>query len=208
MFYQDVRVEGKPDLLPEKSLNKEIGLGWMLNSFGKLKGEINYYNYSIEDMIVWKLGSFEVFRPFNNDAEITGQNYSISYQVPNHNISFQIAYTYLQPLDKNNHQTTHNKIIPYHPQHSVKSSIHFGYKNFSAKINYRFVGKRFVTIANTVSLPFYQVVDLTILQKINIGKLEATAIISINNLTNELYEIIRGYPIPGREFRIGIKLNY
>ncbi len=208
LFYQDVRIEGKPDLLPEKSLNKEIGLGWQFNNFGELKAEATYYNYTIEDMIVWKLGSFEVFRPFNNDAEITGQNYSLNYKFPNKNLSFTAGYTYLQPLDKNNHQTTHNKIIPYRPQHSFKSSIQFGYKNFTSKIDYRFVSKRYVTIANTVSLPSYQVIDLTLLQKIDFDKLKTTLIFSVNNLANEHYEIIRGYPIPGREFRIGIKLNY
>ncbi len=208
LFYQDVRIEGKPDLLPEKSLNKEIGLGWQFNNFGELKAEATYYNYTIEDMIVWKLGSFEVFRPFNNDAEITGQNYSLNYKFPNKNLSFTAGYTYLQPLDKNNHQTTHNKIIPYRPQHSFKSSIQFGYKNFTSKIDYRFVSKRYVTIANTVSLPSYQVIDLTLLQKIDFEKLKTTLIFSVNNLANEHYEIIRGYPIPGREFRIGIKLNY
>ncbi len=208
LFYQDVRIEGKPDLLPEKSLNKEIGLGWQFNNFGELKAEATYYNYTIEDMIVWKLGSFEVFRPFNNDAEITGQNYSLNYKFPNKNLSFTAGYTYLQPLDKNNHQTTHNKIIPYRPQHSFKSSIQFGYKNFTSKIDYRFVSKRYVTIANTVSLPSYQVIDLTLLQKIEFDKLKTTLIFSVNNLANEHYEIIRGYPIPGREFRIGIKLNY
>ncbi len=208
LFYQDVRIEGKPDLLPEKSLNKEIGLGWEISAWGKLKGEINFYNYSIDNMIVWKLGSFEVFRPFNNDADITGQDYSLQYQLPNQNLSLQFSYTYLQPLDKNNHKTTHNKIIPYRPQHSFKSSIQFGYKETLAKINYRVVGKRFVTVANTVELPSYQVVDLTLLQNLNFSKLKTVLIFSVNNLINEHYEIVRSYPIPGREFRIGITLKY
>jgi len=208
LFYQDVRIEGKADLLPEKSLNKEIGIGWEVNKCGKLRGEINYYNYSIDDMIVWKLGSFEIFRPFNDDADITGQDYSLYYQLPNKKLILQASYTYLQPLDKNNHQTTHNKIIPYRPQHSFKSSIQFDYKYFSSKINYRFVGQRFVTIANTVRLPSYQVVDLTLLQNIKFGGLKISLVFSINNLTNEFYEIIREYPIPGREFRLGITLLY
>jgi outer membrane cobalamin receptor len=208
LFYQDVRVEGKPDLLPEKSLSKEIGLGWEVNKWGKLRCEINLYNYSIDNMIVWKLGSFEVFRPFNNDADITGQDYSLFYQLPNENLSLQFSYTHLQPLDKNNHQTTHNKIIPYRPQHSFKSNIQFGYKEFLGKINYRVVGKRFVTVANTIELPTYQVVDLSLLQSVKIGQLKTVVKLSINNLTNKLYEIIRGYPIPGREFRIGITLKH
>ncbi len=207
LFYQDVRIEGKPDLLPEKSLNKEIGVGFKISSLGKLKGEVTLYNYSIEDMIVWKLGSFEVFRPFNNDADITGQEYSLSYQLPNNCLEFLISYTNLQPLDKNNNKTTHNKIIPYRPQHSVKAGINISYKNFNGKIKYRFVGKRFITVANTVELPYYNVIDITLLQKTMIWKLNTEIKISINNITNEFYQIISGYPIPGREFRIGLTLT-
>ena len=208
LFYQDVRIEGKPDLLPEKSLNKEIGVGWEVNRWGKLRGEITLYNYSIEDMIVWKLGSFEIFRPFNNDADITGQEYLLSYQLPKQNIGLQVSYTYLQPLDKNNQETTHNKIIPYRPQHSFKSSLHMGYKEFSANINYRFVGKRFVTVANTVELSPYNVLDIVLLQNIVFENFNTTIKLSANNIFNEKYEIVLGYPIPGREFRLGLTLTY
>ncbi len=208
LFYQDVRVEGKPDLLPEKSLNREIGIGWDINFFGNLKGEINFYNYSIDDMIVWKLGSFEVFRPFNNDAEITGQTYSLNYQLPKNNFAFFVSYTHLAPLDKNDNKTTHNKIIPYRPQHSVKSKINFGYKNFNGIINFRFVGNRFVTVSNTVVLPYYYALDIALLQELSITQVKTILKLSVNNITNELYEVIRGYPVPGREFRLGITLSY
>ena len=215
LFYQDVRIEGKPDLLPEESFNKEVSVGWEIptgmssqNKHGKFKGEITFYQYRIDNMIVWKLGSFEVFRPFNNDAEITGQEYSLFYQLPKQDLIFNVSYTYLQPLDKNNQETTYNKIIPYRPQHSFKSSIQFSHKEFTGIINYRIVGKRFVTVANTVQLSPYNVMDLTMLQNISIGKLEATFKFSINNLTNEFYEIINNYPIPGREYRLGITFTY
>lgn len=208
LFYQDVRIEGKVDLLPETSLNKEIGIGWEINKWGKLKGEITLYKYTIDNLIIWRLGSFEVFRPFNNDAEITGQDYSINYQLPKQNLSLQLSYTHLQPLDKNHQETTHNKIIPYRPQHSFKSSLQYGYKAFTAILNYRIVGKRFVTFANTVELPHYNVMDLTMLQNITVTSIEATLKFTINNITNQFYEIIRNYPIPGREFRLGLTLSY
>ncbi len=208
LFYQDVRINGKPDLLPEKSLNKEIGIGWEIKTWGRLKGEINLYKYTIEDMIVWKLGSFEVFHPFNNDAEITGEEYSLEYKFPKPNLSFNISYTHLQPLDKNDNKTTYNKIIPYKPQHSIKSSLQFIKNEFTGILNYRFVGERFVTSANTVELPYYNVVDLSMLQNFYFGKVKTTFKLSINNLINENYEIIRNYPLPGREFRIGLTLTY
>jgi len=208
LFYQDVRIKGKADLLPEKSLNKEIGIGWEINFYGKFSGKINYYAYTIEDMIVWKLGSFEIFRPFNEDAEITGQEYSLKYKFSEINLELGTTYTHLKPLNKNKDKTTFNKIIPYKPQHSVKSNLHYGYKNFSVNISHRFISTRFVTVANTVELPYYNLFDLTMLQTINAYNVKTVIKFSIMNITNENYEIIRDYPVPGRELKIGLTLTY
>jgi len=208
LFYQDVRIEGKPDLLPEKSLNKEIGFGFEFNKRWELKGEFSYFNNKIDDMIIWKLGSFEIFRPFNNDAEITGESYYFKITSPKKFISVAVGYTHLNPLDKNNNETTYDKIIPYKPQHSIKTELGFSYKSILALIKYRFVSKRYVTTANTVALPYYNVFDLSIFQKVKINPIKINLNISIDNLFNEEYETVRLYPMPGREFRFGLSLIY
>ncbi len=80
--------------------------------------------------------------------------------------------------------------------------------SFSVKINYRLIGKRYVTVANTVELSPYNVIDLSLQQKISIGDIKSILIFTINNLTNEQYELVRNYPIPWREFRLGLTLTY
>lgn len=208
LFYQDVRVEGKPDLLPEQSFNRDIKFGLDLNLFGKLKTEFTYFINTVDNMIIWKLGSFEIFRPFNNDAEITGQTYSLQYQSNNRNVFFDISYSHTLPLDKNQQETTRNKIIPYHAQHSLKLNFNLNINDFITQINYRLIGKRYVTVANTVELNPYNILDLSLRHKINIVDIQAILNFTINNLTNEQYELVRNYPLPGREYRLGLSLTY
>ncbi len=208
LFFQDVRIEGRPDLLPEKSLNREISLGIELNNSGKITAEYTYYKNTIDNMIVWKLGSFEIFRPFNNNAEITGQSYSLRYQTTDNSLILNINYSHVLPLDKNNQTTTRDKIIPYHAQHTVKLNSQYQIGDFLTKLNYRFVGKRYVTVANTVELAPYNLFDLSLQQNINLLSIKTTLSFTINNITNEQYELVRNYPMPGREFRLGLTLTY
>lgn len=208
LFYQDVRIEGKPDLLPEKSRNIDIGLGWQFTAWGLFSGEITHFNYTIDDLIVWKLGSFEVFRPFNTDAEISGQEYSIECRTPNDLIALELGYTYLEPLNKSDNKTTRDKIIPYRPQTSFKTGLKINFRGWYGTLRYREVGKRFVTEANTKEMPAYHVLDLNLSWAWQVRSIELTWKFSVFNLTNEKYEIIRDMPLPPRELRLGLSLKY
>lgn len=208
LFYQDVRVEGKPDLLPETGTNSEITFKAETNIWGNLSGEVTAFRNKIDNLIVWKLGNFEVFRPFNTDAEITGQLYSLEFSPPNKFLTFGISHTNLQPLSKNKNTTTYNKIIPYKPLESTKIKMMFSYKTLRATINYRLVGNRFVTEANTIEMPSYKVVDANLAWSVEVAKINLLWKFSATNITNGNYQIIRNYPLPLREWRLGFSISY
>jgi outer membrane cobalamin receptor len=210
LFYQDVRVriEGKSNLLPEKSVNMDIGLGCQFSAWGKLAAEITHFKYTIEDLIVWKVGSFKVFRPSNTDAEISGQEYALEFRTPKDFVVLNLGYTNLQPLIKSAHETTNNKIIPYRPQSSFKAGFNINYKRWLLALNYRNLGKRFVNEANRAEMPPYRVWDINLSCTRFFRPLEVICKFSVFNLMNEKYEIIRDYPLPPREWRLGLTLTY
>ncbi|MCP5060993.1 MAG: hypothetical protein GY936_00820, partial [Ignavibacteriae bacterium] len=208
LFYQDVRVEGKPDLLPETGANTEITFIAETNIWGNLSGEFTSFRNKIDNLIVWKLGNFEVFRPFNTDAEIMGQLYSLEFSTPNKFLTVGISHTNLQPLNKNRNTTTFNKIIPYKPLESTKIKMVFTYKTLQATVNYRYVGTRFVTEANTVEMPSYKVVDANLAWSLEVAKINLLWKLSATNITNENYQIIRNYPLPLREWRLAVSISY
>ena len=207
LFYQDARIEGKPDLLPEKSRNFDFGAGWQIEAWGKFSGEVTRFNYTIDDLIVWRLGSFEVFRPFNTDAAISGEEYAFSAQTPNDWVTFELGYTHLLPLNKNENQTTFEKIIPYRPRSSIKAGLGFNFKNWRVSVNFRDVGERFVNEANTKEMPPYQVWDANLTWNRKISGFDLGLKFSVFNLADEKYEIIRDMPLPPREWRLGLSLT-
>ena len=208
LFYQEVRIEGKPDLLSEKSRQSEIGAGVQISTWGYFHAEITAFHNRINDLIVWRMGSFEVFRPFNTDAEIWGQEYWLSYDLPGQWLSLQTGYTRLEPVNKNPNQTTYNKIIPYQPQHSLKANLKLNFHRCQASVQYRQVGQRFLNEANTKEMPAYHVWDFSCAWSLPVGSFEFLWKFSVFNLTNERYEIIRDMPLPLREFRVGLHLSY
>ena len=189
-------------------MNVDFSIGWQFYSWGRIRGEFTTYQYNVENLIVWRLGSFEVFRPFNTNAEISGQEYSIEFSTPNDLIELNFSYAKTEPLNKSNSITTNNKIIPYRPTESFKAGFDVNYNNFQLNLNYRNVGKRYVTEANTVEMPPYQVLDLNLSLITDFDIIDITWKFSVYNLSNENYEIIRDYPLPLREWRFGVSLTY
>ncbi|MBN1480423.1 TonB-dependent receptor plug domain-containing protein [candidate division KSB1 bacterium] len=208
LFYQDFRVQGKPDLLPEKSLNREAGLGAQFHLMGEWRLEASAFQNTIENMIVWRLGSFEFFRPYNTNVEITGEEYVLSWRTIAEHITLTGSYTHLQPLNKNDNITVYNKILPYRPQHSVKAGLDMEFSKWSTSLFYRNVGERFITEANTKSMPSYVVLDWTMSCTITVRKIKFGLEGAIYNVLDTEYQVLRDMPLPGREWRIGLSASY
>ena len=207
LFYQDFRVQGKSDLLPEKSTNVEFAIGAHLNFWATLHFDVSFYRNKIDDMIVWRLGSFEFFRPYNTDAELRGSEYSLHLQSPENRIGLDCYYSILQALNKNENVTLYNKMLPYRPENTFKANFRYGGKKWQTTAGLRRVGRRNITEANTKSMPAYSILDWTFELTIPFKQVDVQWRAAIFNLLDERYEILRDMPLPGREWRFGVMLK-
>jgi outer membrane receptor protein involved in Fe transport len=73
---------------------------------------------------------------------------------------------------------------------------------------YTITGPRFMTEDNLESLPLYDVLDLSLGVGIPLWGVSLNARCEVNNVLNEDYQAIRGYPMPLRTFRLGLALEY
>lgn len=208
LFYQDFRVQGKPDLLPEQSVNRELTFGARLHSPVRLHASATAFRNDVQDMIVWRLGSFEFFRPYNTDVELSGEEYSLTLETRQRRFSWDMFYTTLRARNKNENVTLYDKLIPYRPMSTLKSVLSVEFPQWQASLQYRQVGKRFITEANTKSMPPYQVVDLTVSVLTTVKPIDVRWQFAVFNLLNEPYEILRDMPLPGREWRLGLQVSY
>ena len=114
------------------------------------------------------------------------------------------AYTYQKALDKEERSPSFDCQLPYTPQQSGNGSVvlrmpwvNIGYSVLSQ-------GKRWSSTQTThaYELKAYWEHTLTLSREFNLRHQRLKLSASVNNLTDEHYEIIKYYPMPGRSFTL------
>lgn len=208
LFYQDFRVRGNANLLPEKSRDADAGLQLGLPGLGWLELSASYFRHKIENLIVWELGSFATWQPSNTDALLQGWEFGGSWETWENRLKLNVSHVILHAVDKSGRRTTHDKMLTYRPDHSTKAGIEMNFKKIVLTYHKRLIGERFVTPANTVSMPAYGVDDATLLFKQELYKFKLNLKASVFNLFDEAYEIVERAPLPGRYWRAEVEIVY
>lgn len=208
LFYQDFRVEGKSDLHAESSENVDIGIRLGVPFQGWFEMEADYFRRTVDDLIVWRMGSFATFSPFNTDAFISGWEFSADWSLWNDRLTLHLNHIILEPINKSNEHTTHDKQLPYHADHTTKMGLILDLKSLSFDYRRRLVGQRYVTEANTVRMEPYNVDDLSMLFNTKMKGGTIRLKLSIQNLFDEEYEMIERAPLPGRHWRGGVEVSF
>lgn len=207
LFYQQYQVRGNPDLLPERSNSHEASLsvGWHLLGDGLVR--VNYFKNDVKNLIIWEMGSFATFTPINTNALLAGEEYELNWNTKGRMVQLAVSHTHLVTQNLSSERTTQGKEIPYRPTRSTKCSLQLNFHTFYLDYNWRIIGARFVTAANTVKMPEHQVHDLTAGIKFQVKASRIVFKISAFNFTNVSYQLIESSPLPGREWRIGVQVE-
>ncbi|NIA29260.1 MAG: TonB-dependent receptor [Actinobacteria bacterium] len=207
LFYQQYQVRGNPNLLPEKSTSHEacLSVGWHLLGDGLVR--VNYFKNDVQNLIIWEMGSFATFTPINTNALLAGEEYELNWNTKGRMVQLAFSHTRLFTQNLSRERTTHGKGIPYRPTRSTKCSLQLNFHTFYLDYNWRIIGARFVTAANTVKMPEHQVHDLTAGIKLQVKTTGIVFRISAFNFTNVSYQLIESSPLPGREWRVGVQVE-
>jgi outer membrane receptor protein involved in Fe transport len=78
-------------------------------------------------------------------------------------------------------------------------------------VNYSFIytGERYHTSSNILAnyeQPWYTH-DVSFSYRLPLKRVAMKALLEINNLFNQQYEVILNYPMPGRNFRVSLQLD-
>ena len=202
---------GNTGLRPERAQEWNVGLTWNQPLFGR-KGFLAltadaYYN-NVRDKIVafpstyvWKMANF-------GKVNIKGIDFTLAGEAPlsqNMSLHLTAAYTIQKAIDITEPGSQYYKNqLPYTPRHFGNGSLllHTPWVN----LGYSIVacGQRY---SMGLNLPQYQIHSyqehtITASREFHIShcllRLQAT----LQNLTNEQYEIIKYYPMPGRTWMV------
>jgi hypothetical protein len=175
--------EGNPDLKPERSSTVELGF-----SLSKMGSHfINLYITEVEDGIYW-LPEGELWRPKNITwtrflgVELKG---AITLE------TFRITHS----LTLLNTTLKGGGVLPYRPKVWGRVDLSYRWVTFSVLG----VGSRPTYFSeNSFHLPPYVLFGLSLTKSLFFGKKSITLSLMIENLTDRSYEVISGYPMPGR----------
>jgi outer membrane cobalamin receptor len=210
LYFEGYRSRGNPALLPERGWDVDTGIELTHEGPGFWKGTGTWFRNRRKDVIQWRQTFDGTFTPMNVPrADIDGGEFSLSWSTPSRWLIIGGDYLLTRTINRTGERTTDGKWLTNRPRHITNGYVQVQWRSLHVDVRGRIVGKRFVTEANTVALPGYQVLNLTIRERVPLRKSWHTTVgLTCQNLLNERYEILEGAPLPGRDIRLLVQLEF
>ena len=173
---------------------------------------LDLYSSRIEDKIVaipmkcqfrWSMVNFGLVKSVGLSAtagyDRQWGNFALS---ANANYTCQRDRDYSSPDDPEYRNT-----IPYSPLHSASFILDLGYRGWTLCSSWLYTGNRFALISNNREdmLGSWQTVDLKLSKDFDIGRQRLQTTIECNNLTDSRHEVVKRYPMPGRNWKFTVQ---
>ena len=173
-----------------------------------------YYN-RIEDKIVaipmksqfrWSMVNFGLVKSLGLSAtagyDRTWGRFSVSASA---NYTCQRDRDYSSP-----HDPEYRNTIPYSPLHSASLIVDLGYDGWSLCTSWLYTGDRFALISNNRDdlLGAWQTVDLKLNKRFRIRRHSVQATVECNNLCDSRHEVVKRYPMPGRNWKATLQWQF
>lgn len=152
-------------------------------------------------------------------VEIIGADVNVQAEVMLGQVKLKplLSYTYQKAVDKTNKgsgiddgDTFYNKQIPYIPWHTGSFTLMADYKDWSFNYSTIYVGKRYDGQLDNIRANFIQpwyTHDLSIQKKFTLDGHPFKINLEMNNVFNQNYDVVRNYPMPGRNFKLSLNFT-
>ena len=186
---------GNPDLKAERSRSAEIGYD---RYFTNSSLSITAFNNDFNELIVYDV----VSNRFENIGEARSRGVELTGATRSGPISTRVMYTYLKATEEPS-----GELLVRRPKHTVSVALGWDGKRAGADLVVVGVGSRrdvndlfpFKTVTNER----YTTADLTL--RWNASKF--TPYLKVENLTNQEYQEVFGYPSPARRAIAGVRFS-
>lgn len=209
---------GSTSLKPEYVNQYDLGFTWQ-KAFDSRIQQVTFkadaYHNRIKDRITAiPLANLFRWSMVNlGRVEINGLDLGVSGNAAlaaNINLDFGVNYTYQKALDKTLNGANFNQLIPYAPRNSGSGFVAAAYKAFGLNYNVLYTGERYSLRPNIPvnKMEDWLIQNLSLSYQNKLAKLNYKVLAEVNNITNINYTVIKNYPMPGRNYRIGFQISY
>lgn len=202
---------GNPDLLPEESVNFEVGYRYLKRKTTRtIDFEITAFDNNVDNWILWAPnGNF--WSPMNV-KKVRNQGMEAEFRMEQKFTKFSIApsisYAYTSSKNKEfyiENEAGEDQQLIYVPFHKVNGSLGVTYQKLSVIYSQQYTSKYFISTDNLWYMPAYSVADVTVNYKLDLKKSSALTIgFSARNIFDCDYQILPYRPEPGRNFSLRI----
>ena len=199
---EDPWTKGNPQLKPEWATSIDFNASARYASF--ITCRLGLWHSFLTDLIQWQPDSAWVYSPVNLDtATITGAELELNLSSRHAGVAGNATYMLAR---------SHDMDLIYRPRLSFSVSHWAGWKLARLNWDVRYTGQRYTTpdtLApnDTNSLPGFLVLDVGVAFMPTFGRLGTALRGGIRNLFDRQYEVMRGYPIPGRNWYAELELK-
>lgn len=222
LYYTDI---GNISLKPEYTNQYDIGFQYDKHFETGLVRSIllktdAYYNEVTDKIIAVPKGNGQYRWMMMNlgYVEIRGVDFSgqIEMRLPNDiqlssnlNYTFQKAQDFSDPADNDPYGGTYGRQISYIPWHSGSAVFRVNHKTCDFNYSFIYVGERYHNSSNIPAnheQPWYTH-DLTLSKHIDLKLLSVKVSAEVNNVLNQHYDVVLNYPMPGRNYKLIVKMD-
>lgn len=134
-----------------------------------------------------------------------------TFEVDKVQINTKLQYTYQKAQDYTDETDSfYGHQIPYIPWHSGTAILGLNYKNWTLNYSFIYAGERYSQSDNIIYnhvQPWYTH-DMSVVKIFKIDRLNFKATAEINNILSQDYEVIFNYPMPKRNFRFSLAVEF
>jgi len=230
LYYTDI---GNAALKPERATQFDVGLllskhfggggGSGLSSLSGTSGISGlylslqadaYYNKVKDKIIAYPKGQQFRWTMLNlGEVDIRGIDVVGSVHVPfcrDFIATLRAQYTYQQAIDvTDTSKPYYRHQIPYIPRHSGSVILGLDWQRLTVNYSFIYTGERWngqVNNAYNYMQPWYTS-DLSASYRLPLRRCELRFSVECNNLLNQQYDVIANYPMPGRNFAVGVEVR-
>jgi outer membrane cobalamin receptor len=199
---EDPWTKGNPQLKPELATSVDFNATARYRSF--LTCRLGVWHSFLTDLIQWQPDSAWVYRPVNLDtATITGGELELTLGSRHAGIVGNATYMLAR---------SHDMDLIYRPRLSYALSPWAGWGPVQLTGDVRYTGQRYTTLDTlppneSNSLPGFVTLDVGLALTPTFGRLGAALRGGVRNLLDRQYEVMRGYPVPGRNWYAELELK-
>ncbi len=222
LYYTDI---GNANLNPEYSTQYDIGAVYRTDFDASVVRSVDlsvdgYYNI-IDDKIIavpkgngqYRWMMMNIGKVKIRGVDVTGKMaFSLPYGIMLEGglaYTYQRAQDYSDPSDCLDEAGTYKGQIAYIPRHSGSVIAQAAWRSFELNYSFIYVGERYHNSSNiqaNYEQPWYTH-DLSAGYKFKLGKVAVRAVAEVNNIFDQQYDVIRNYPMPGRNYKLILKFD-